>query len=109
MNERQEPATSYDEAREDLERWEWWLDLLEGGVLDFYEYESMLHCRSGLEEALVLAGDESLFDELDALDARFDDLTIAVSDSPVRARLWSGPYPGPAPHRSVVGASAARR
>lgn len=93
VEERDAPMTSRELARESLEYWAMWIDELEDHALDFVEYESMLAVRSGLTEYLVVAGDDRLFVEVDALDARFDELTIAVSDSPFAPGSGQGLFP----------------
>lgn len=93
VEERDTPMTSHELAREGLAYWAMWIDELEDHALDFLEYESMLAVRSGLTEDLVVAGDERLFVEVDALDDRFDELTVAVSDSPFAPGSGHGQFP----------------
>jgi hypothetical protein len=73
-----------------LRRWAVWLDELAAHPLDFYEYEGLLLHREVLQDELEIAGDEASFVEADALDARFDELTVAVRDSPFAAGSGAG-------------------
>ena len=42
----------------------------------------MLLCRDTVEEEVELAGESSLFDRVDALDVRFEAVTVEVEDAP---------------------------
>jgi hypothetical protein len=86
----QRPAT----VTAPLRRWAGWLDELEAHPLDFYEYEALLLHREVLQDELEIAGDEASFAEADALDARFDELTVVVLDSPFAAGSGEGSIRG---------------
>jgi hypothetical protein len=59
-----------------VDRWAAWVDELEDHPLDTYEYLGALECRSEVQEMLALRGDESMADAVNAIDSRFEDLTI---------------------------------
>lgn len=73
-----------------LQRWAVWLDELEAHPLDFYEYEALLLHREVMQDELEIVGEQASFAEADALDARFDELTVAVGDSPFAAGSGAG-------------------
>lgn len=77
-----------------LRRWATWLEELEAHPLDFCEYEALLLHREVLLDELEIAGDEASFAEADAVDARFDELTVAVLDSPFGAGSGVGSIRG---------------
>jgi hypothetical protein len=81
----QRPRQRLATVRASLRRWADWLDELEAHPLDFYEYEGLLLHREVLQDELEIAGDEASYAEADALDARFDELTVIVRDSPFAA------------------------
>ena len=87
------------EARAEVLRWAEWIDSLEDGPLDPFEYEALLLHRMCLTEDIEIAGVQDLFAVVDAIDARFDALTVAVDHSPFAA---DGPG-GTIPHRNRVG------
>lgn len=74
------------QPREHTHRWEAWIEEMEDHPLDLFEYESMLMCRDGVEEEAEVAGDQALFECIDALDARFEAITVETTTSPVTRR-----------------------
>jgi hypothetical protein len=64
-----------------LALWERWVEELENGPLDHFEYEGMLAAREELIDLLEMAGDPRLFDRADELDSRFIAMTIEDADS----------------------------
>lgn len=71
-----------DDAEDALARWDRWVAEIEDRALDGFEYGALLDARSDLAELLPIAGRESLWDETDAIDVRFRDVTIEVVANP---------------------------
>ncbi len=99
VSKRPDEADYVTEARAEVLRWAEWIDSLENGPLDPFEFEALLLHRMCLTEDIEIAGVQELFAEVDAIDARFDALTFAVDHSPFAA---DGPG-GTIPHRNRVG------
>jgi hypothetical protein len=80
------PTESLERARRLLDRWRGWIEELGDHPLDSFEYEGALECRDLLAEALVLAGDERLWDQADELDSQFQAMTVEDRSSPFAVR-----------------------
>lgn len=65
-----------------LGRWRIWVEELEHWPLDANEYRGALEARDLLGEALVLAGDDELWDLADEVDYRFKAITEEEPSSP---------------------------
>jgi hypothetical protein len=62
--------------RELYERWLAWVDELEHGPLDQYEYLGALQNRDEVELRLQLTGDPHMMDLIADVDARFEAVTV---------------------------------
>ena len=76
-------------ARPAVERWERWVRELASRPLDELEFEGMLECRDGIADEVEVAGSVRLFAALDAIDARFAEMTFESPTSPF-ARAGAG-------------------
>jgi transposase InsO family protein len=61
------PGESLERACRLLDRWTGWVEELEDHPLDSFEYEAALECRGDLGDALVVAGDDRLWDRADEI------------------------------------------
>jgi hypothetical protein len=90
-----------------IARWDKWVTELEGQALDLSEYRGLLECRSDLNLALEIEGSESLWAEVDAIDARFRAMTIEVDPSPFGDDWWEQQLPANQDHRMYMAQDAA--
>jgi hypothetical protein len=67
-----------------IERWGRWIDEFEEHPLDEFEFNAMLEVRDEAEELLEVLGDNDAASELDAVDARFERLTLVAPDRVTR-------------------------
>jgi len=100
------PSGSLERARRLLDRWTGWVEELEDHPLDSFEYEAALECRGDLGDALVLAGDDCLWDQADEIDIRFQAITVEDLNSPfagaVRGEWWRRRLPRSDEYRAYL-------
>jgi hypothetical protein len=71
-----------------VESWDRWVSELEDHPLDRFEYDELKAIRDSLVEALVIAGEEMLWDAVDEIDVRFRAITVAVKAGGAEEPWW---------------------